>query len=411
MVKRRSRRLIERAMASGEDRISALPDDLLQHVMSFLLSRDAVRTCVLARRWSTLWKSVPALSIEDDLAANVGATDSNKFMDELLRLRDPVPLDVCDIHDVCECEDSDNFYYKDDPETLCEEASKRIALWLRYALLHEVRVLRVSAPALPTDLVPISSHLKRIELCLMKFDDPLDLSSCQVLDVLEMTYCNIYESIFCQSLRHLNMKRGCFDNEIRFRISAPNLVSLKLAPESGLTPLLDSMPSLVTASVESSEEEFHHCFVFSSCDEGCNREERFSVVLEGLSAATNLELTSDDRLSVFRMDLEWSPEFSKLKTLLLNEWCVADDFTGLVYFLQHSPILETLTLQLDIPTYKKQHVNETDKRYSPKKQSLLSKHLKIVKIICGTMKEDARVYRALKMLCAHGVPSEKIDIH
>uniref|UniRef100_R7W4H3 F-box domain-containing protein n=1 Tax=Aegilops tauschii TaxID=37682 RepID=R7W4H3_AEGTA len=299
-------------MASGKDRISALPDDLLLHVMSFLLSRDAVRTCMLARRWSTLWKSVPALHIEDDLA-----TDSNKFMDELLRLRDPAPLNVCDICDVCKASDTE------DPENVCEVASNLIAPWLRYALLHEVRVLRVSAPAFPTDLVPISSHLKRIELCLMKFDDPLDLSSCQVLDVLEMTYCNIYESIFCQSLRHLNMKHGCFDNEIRFRISAPNLVSLKLAPESGLTPLLDSMPSLVTASVESSEEEFHHCFVFSSCDEGCNREERFSVVLEGLSAATNLELTSDDR---------------------------------------HSPILETLMLQLDTPKYKRLHVDETDER-------------------------------------------------
>ena len=61
-----------------------------------------------------------------------------------------------------------------------------------------------------------------------------------------------------------------------------------------LTPLLDSMPSLVTASVESSEEEFHHCFALLSCEDGCTREETFSVVLEGLSAATNLELTSDD---------------------------------------------------------------------------------------------------------------------
>uniref|UniRef100_M8BS47 F-box domain-containing protein n=1 Tax=Aegilops tauschii TaxID=37682 RepID=M8BS47_AEGTA len=80
---------MERALASGKDRISALPDELLQHVMSFLLSRNAVRTCVLARRWSTLWKSVPALRIEDDLV-----TDSNKFVDELLRLRDPVPLNI-----------------------------------------------------------------------------------------------------------------------------------------------------------------------------------------------------------------------------------------------------------------------------------------------------------------------------
>ncbi|VAI62498.1 unnamed protein product [Triticum turgidum subsp. durum] len=390
---------MEGTLAIGEDRISALDDELLQHVMSFLLSRDAGQTCVLARRWSTLWKSVRALRIKDDLA-----TDSYKFVDELLRLRDPAPLNVCDIFDAYE--DSDT----EDPLAFCEEESNRIAPWLRYALLHQVRVLRVTAPVFPTDLVLVSSHLKRIELCLMQFEETLDLSSCQVLDVLEMTDCNIYESIFCQSLRHLNMKGGCFDNEIRYRISAPNLVSLQLAPESGLTPLLDSMPSLVTASVESSEEESHHCFTLPSCDEGCTREETFSVVLEGLSAATNLELTSDDLISVFRMDLKWSPVFSKLKTLLLNEWCVAGDFTGLVYFLQHSPILETLTLQFDIQTHKKQRVNGTDERYTPKKQSLLSKHFKIVKIVCGTMKDDARVYRALNMLCAHGVPLEKIDI-
>ncbi|KAF7081156.1 hypothetical protein CFC21_085127 [Triticum aestivum] len=208
---------MERALASGKDRISALPDELLQHVMSFLLSRDAVRTCLLARRWSMLWKSVPALRIVDDLA-----TDSYKFVDELLRLRNPAPLNVCDICDAYE--DSDT----EDPLAFCEEASDRIAPWLRYALLHQVRVLRVTAPVFPTDLVLVSSHLKRIELCHMQFEETLDLSS-------------------CQSLRHLNMKGGCFDNEIRLHISAPNLVSLKLAPESGLTPLLDSMPSLVTA--------------------------------------------------------------------------------------------------------------------------------------------------------------------
>jgi hypothetical protein len=48
--------------------------------------------------------------------------------------------------------------------------------------------------------------------------------------------------------------------------------------------------------------------------------------------------------------------FSNLKTLLLREWCVVPDFSGLLYFLQYSPILEELTLQLYsnmvwIPTY------------------------------------------------------------
>ncbi|VAI51638.1 unnamed protein product [Triticum turgidum subsp. durum] len=113
---------------------------------------------------------------------------------------------------------------------------------------------------------------------------------------------------------------------------------------------------------------------------------------------------------MIRMDLKWCPMFSKLKCLLLNKWCVADHFTGLVYFLQHSPILETLTLLLDFQTHEKWHVMETYGIYDPKEQSPLSKHLKVVKIIRSSTKEDVIVDRILKILCAHGVPSEQIDI-
>ncbi|KAM0904359.1 hypothetical protein ACQ4PT_018068 [Festuca glaucescens] len=62
----------EMAVAGGEDFIGALPDDVLRYVLSFLPSRNAVRTCVLARRWRMLWRSVPALRIKDDPKA--GAT-------------------------------------------------------------------------------------------------------------------------------------------------------------------------------------------------------------------------------------------------------------------------------------------------------------------------------------------------
>ncbi|KAM0890049.1 hypothetical protein ACQ4PT_027336 [Festuca glaucescens] len=132
------------------------------------------------------------------------------------------------------------------------------------------------------------------------------------------------------------------------------------------------------------------------------RLELYDIEFEGCS----LDFSSCE--SIFRNNLKWGPMFSKLKTLLLSEWCVADDFAGLVYFLQHSPILESLTLQLDFGTHKK-HLNRTDKSYNLREQSLLSKHLKIVKIICVT-KEDARVRHVLEILRTHGVPSEQIDI-
>jgi hypothetical protein len=49
--------------SGGAQRMGALPDDLLHHVLSFLPAHEAVRTCLLARRWRHLWKSVAALRI------------------------------------------------------------------------------------------------------------------------------------------------------------------------------------------------------------------------------------------------------------------------------------------------------------------------------------------------------------
>ncbi|XP_044953986.1 F-box/LRR-repeat protein At3g26922-like isoform X2 [Hordeum vulgare subsp. vulgare] len=343
-----SRRLKEEgSTAVGEHRIGDLPDDLLAYLMSFLPSRDSVRTCVLARRWRTLWKSVPALRLEDDPRGDDGPR--SKFVDELLCRRHPTPLSVCDISS-----EYNTFH--------CEEAFKRIKPWLRYAFTHDVRALRVVAGSLTTNLVLVSSHLKRVELCFMQFKRSVDFTGCQALDVLEMKGCNILASILCKSVRHLTIKGGCFDDKTRRRISAPNLISLKLAPCQGLTPLLDSMPSLVTASVESFDQQYHYCFDVPC--EGCDRQAGFPVVLEGLSAATNLELTTDD---------------------------------------QHSPILETLTLRLDFQAHEKEHVMETYEIYDPKEQSSLSKHLKVVKIIRSSMKQDVIVDRILKILCAHGV--------
>ncbi|XP_044318519.1 uncharacterized protein [Triticum aestivum] len=116
------------------------------------------------------------------------------------------------------------------------------------------------------------------------------------------------------------------------------------------------------------------------------------IFLKGLSEATDLELSADSVVTVLNRDLKWCPTFTKLKTLLLNDWCLAADHNALICFLQHSPILEKLTLQLsEGPSY----VTEAEGIYKPLGQSVASNCLKIVEIECANVDKKVSILFAL----------------
>lgn len=48
-----------------EDRISALPDPIIYHILSFLPTKLAAIISVLSKRWKPLWLSVPILHFDD----------------------------------------------------------------------------------------------------------------------------------------------------------------------------------------------------------------------------------------------------------------------------------------------------------------------------------------------------------
>ncbi|CAJ2670150.1 putative F-box/FBD/LRR-repeat protein At5g56810 [Trifolium pratense] len=48
-----------------DDRISALPDDILSHILSFLPTEDAFTTTLLSKRWKLIWLLVPVLNFDD----------------------------------------------------------------------------------------------------------------------------------------------------------------------------------------------------------------------------------------------------------------------------------------------------------------------------------------------------------
>nr|XP_051179849.1 FBD-associated F-box protein At5g56370-like isoform X3 [Lolium perenne] len=394
----------------GEDYIGALPDVLLQQVLSLLPSREAVRTCVLAARWRTLWKSVPSIRINSAGEIYRNPLALSMFANYLLLLRDRTALHECEI----------NSYYGGDTE----EAFRYIELWMRYAVSCQARVLRVHVKNELKDLCLsnvslLTQHLARLELCSIEVGGRfLDFLGCPALKVLKMEHCKINaERISSLSLSHLIICYGSFIANGRTRISAPSLVTLELDEFMGYTPLLEPMPSLIRAFLRfehncddycENDNYFGDCGS-ESCD-GCSYSKFYDkddcVLLKGLSGTMNLELISQSDLFIGRMDFKWRVMFSQLKTLLLSDWCVVADFSGLIYFIQHSPILERLTLQLE--SYEKKDVIEKEESYNPRSRFLVSKHLKLVEINCR--KDDDTIHHIVKILGTHGVPHERINI-
>ncbi|XP_048537827.1 F-box/LRR-repeat protein At2g29930-like [Triticum urartu] len=389
----------------NEERLSALPDDVLHQVLGFLQADEAVRTCLLAKRWRYLWKSMRRLRINRSGGEWWGSTDVflTKFVSCLLLLRDPGST-----LDEVEIEYANHF---GDDHTW-------ISTWIRHALSCQTQVLTVKFP-LPVygpgylDGPPlVSQYLRRLEISEARLKSNfLNLSSCSTLEDLKIKDCDFdASSIVSQSVKHLSIKDCYFKGDVRISISVPNLVSLQLISYGGRTPFLESMLSLETAvvnvevwSVDYCRKGFSAGECCGTCLDCCGNDGLTGgcVLLGGLSRAKNLELIAHPGMLIFKRDLRWCPTFSKLKTLLLNEWCVQPDLRALVCMLEHSPVLENLTLQLCKQEKPACAVEVEENPGLVEKPAAISGYLKIIKVKCEDV--DGRVCKVLNFLSTFGI--------
>ncbi|KAK1685356.1 hypothetical protein QYE76_046204 [Lolium multiflorum] len=306
------------AMSSGgaADRISALPDELLHHVLSFLPAHEVVWTCLLGRRWRNLWRSAPALRVTGVKGCYNSGWFVN-FVHTLLLLRDSrAQLDSFEI-------DLDERDF--DFEEFLPENDDHVNTWFRHAVMCGPRVLLAlrTTHGVFTDSddyctlqllnVPLASHhLTRLELKQMYvYGRTLDFSGCPALVSLRLDGCDIDGNISSPFLKHLSIVSSYFQTDpFRARICLPGLVSLELIGVLRRAPVLESsMPLLVSAIVRLHSGCHDSCSKndFGNCGNrqcyGCHNSQGAaddrrgeSVLLKGLSEVAELELSADSKL-------------------------------------------------------------------------------------------------------------------
>ncbi|CAL5095463.1 unnamed protein product [Urochloa decumbens] len=371
---RRGKRGNQAPMEGSGRTIDIFPDGVLQHILGFLPARDAVRTCVLARRWCDLWMFATGLRIIGNEDDDMG--ELREFVDHLLLNRGTAPLK--------------------------HSSSGSTVQVLRLLLTGNCDHFNLRDQHL------VSRHLMKLELAgVVVTESLLDLMGCPKLEQLEIYGSDLYaKKISSESLKYLSIASCRFSHSFRTHIHAPSLVSLLLDHNRYNFPVLESIPSLVDASIRIVGNSVDTCVY---CDSGdCNSCQGAipgncnCILLEGLSKAKHLALTAESKTSIFKRDLRRCPTFSKLKTLLLNDYLsLGLDLDAITCILKHSPVLEKLTLEL-FPKGS-HHKMEIKGSYSPPVQTIaaISEHLKMVEVKCEVV--DERVYKVLKLLCTFSI--------
>jgi hypothetical protein len=288
---------------SRGDRLGALQDDLVLHVLSFLPSREVVRSAVISRRWRHLWRSTPVVRV-------AGSDDRFRlFVNSLLLHRDTtLPLRSFEI-------DADLTTARG------KAVDPHVEQWITHAV-SSCRARSLTARFLDEDTMwsprhrrPFASpHLTTMHLhCVKLAEGLLDFSCCPALLHLRLTDCRFVAGAFVSpSLEHLSII-GCdirirrnADGRTRMGISTPNIRYLQLCDDVAQgfpkAPCLESMPWLTNASIRLTGYLAQNpARIYNGGDH--SRAGR-SLLLHGLSEATSLELmaspSSDGRVCQMR---------------------------------------------------------------------------------------------------------------
>ncbi|XP_045802999.1 F-box/LRR-repeat protein At3g26922-like [Trifolium pratense] len=159
---------MKRQKKSETDRLSDLPDHLLLHIIEFMITKYAVQTCVLSKRWKNLWKSLTNIKLLYHFDRYNGDILVNKIVSHILSSRDNfVPLHSISYVNGCRIW-HDVFPFK----------TNILAEIMEYAASHNVQQLEIDTQ---------TDHIRNLEL-------PPSIFNCDSLTSLTLSLRDVYKS-------------------------------------------------------------------------------------------------------------------------------------------------------------------------------------------------------------------------
>ncbi|KAL6990971.1 hypothetical protein U1Q18_009091 [Sarracenia purpurea var. burkii] len=157
-----------RRRESPIDRISALPDCLLLHILSFLPIEDAIRTDVLSKRWQYVWTYLPSLLFCFDDSVNPCDRCVNgdfvEFVDKTLILCNGSTVKKIGV----------DFYYHD-------RFVSNVNVWTRFAARNDTEELRLKLPTYNEDWNELAAYVLPQHLYTNSSFRELSFSWCRVM--------------------------------------------------------------------------------------------------------------------------------------------------------------------------------------------------------------------------------------
>ncbi|XP_058089877.1 F-box/LRR-repeat protein 25-like isoform X2 [Magnolia sinica] len=165
------------------DRISNLPDTVLNHILSLLPMKTAVRTSVLSRRWRYLWAYIPNIDFNFMELTTLTRKEMVSVVNRFLQLRKEIQ--------------TQRFH-------LCFCPSKKISFpvtkWIRFITVRGVQELDLDFTWRCSDLGSLGSFTWREQ-----FKLPCFVFNCPTITLLKLDFCVLSLPSYFNGLRSLKI--------------------------------------------------------------------------------------------------------------------------------------------------------------------------------------------------------------